>query len=276
MADGPTWRVLLHEASARLGDRGEARRLVETASGDALPEVLDRHATKRTIAHFDSMLERRLRGEPLQYVLGGWGFRGLDVLVDRRVLIPRPETEIVVEHALAMIDALDAKLVVDLGTGSGVIALSIAHERTGVSVWATDVSGDALDVARANLAGIGRSGRRVQLAAGEWFDALPADLAGTVDVIVSNPPYVAASDDLPSEVRDWEPVGALVAGPRGTEAIEVILEGAQRWLRPGGALVIEIGETQAEEVVRRAREYRDAVVHADLAGRPRVFVGLRR
>src|SRR5204862_7622567 len=114
--------------------------------------------------------------------------RTLDVFVDRRVLIPRPETELVVEHALSVIDDLGAKVVVDLGTGSGIIALSIAHERAGVDVWATDASLAALDVARPNLAGIGRSATRVRLATGDWFDALPQTLRGTIDVIVSNPP----------------------------------------------------------------------------------------
>src|SRR5689334_12274015 len=146
------------------------------------------------------MVDRRAAGEPLQYVLGSWGFRSLDVHVDRRVLIPRPETEVVVERALEVIDAVGARTVVDLGTGSGVIALSIAMERAAVTVWATDASPDALDVTRANLAGVGRPGTRVRVAQGEWFDALPRELAGGVDVVVSNPPYVAESDVLPVEV----------------------------------------------------------------------------
>ena len=124
------------------------------------------------------MVARRRAGEPLQYVLGSWGFRRLDLLVDRRVLIPRPETEQVVEVALELLAGRERPLVVaDLGTGSGAIALSLARElpSTGVEVWATDISTDALDVARANLAGLGRAAVNVRLAEGDWFGALPAD-----------------------------------------------------------------------------------------------------
>ncbi len=135
--------------------------------------------------------------------------------------IPRPETEVVVEHALRVVDDLSATTVVDLGTGSGVIAMSLAAERPRLSVWATDVSPDALAVARANLAGLGRAASRVRVAEGEWFAALPAELKGAVDVVVGNPPYVAEDDRLPAEVSDWEPRDALIAGPTGLEAIEL-------------------------------------------------------
>jgi release factor glutamine methyltransferase len=269
-----TWRALLDEATARLGDRTEARRIVEEASGLDVALAIDAPPTARAMAHFDAMLARRARGEPLQYVLGRWGFRHLDVMVDRRVLIPRPETEIVVEHALSIIDDLDAKVVVDLGTGSGVIALAVASEYPNVTVWATDVSAAALDVARANLAGLGRSATRVRLVEGDWFAALPLELRGTVDVIVSNPPYVADDEVLPAEVADWEPRDALVAGPTGLEAIEAILSGALEWLAPRGAAVVEIGEAQATAAIAAARGF-TADVRLDLAGRPRVLVGVR-
>ena len=275
-ADGTTWRTLLDEATAALGDRAEARRIVEEASGYNGADLvvgLDVTATNRTLAHFDAMVERRRAGEPLQYVLGSWGFRRLDVHVDRRVLIPRPETEVVVEHALSVIDELSAAIVVDLGTGSGVIALSIAVERPQVSVWATDVSADALDVTRANLAGIGAPATRVRTAHGDWFDALPVDLVGAVDVVVANPPYVAEAEPLPRDVADWEPRTALVAGPSGLEAIERILADAPAWLRVGGAVVLEIGETQAAAAQARAEASFDRVtVHRDLAGRDRVLI----
>ena len=275
----PTWRRLLDDAAAQLGDRTEARRLIEEASGYAgaeLTTVLDAPATNRTLAHFDAMLERRRTGEPLQYVVGGWGFRTLDVHVDRRVLIPRPETEVVVQHALDVIDATNARTIVDLGTGSGVIALSIAVERRDVAVWATDSSLDALDVARANLAGIGRAGTRVRIAHGDWFDALPDELRGAIDVVVANPPYVGASEPLPDEVANWEPRDALIAGPTGLEAIECIIEEAPAWLSGRGAIVVEIGETHGDHVLHRAREqFSEAVVHPDLTGRPRVLVARR-
>lgn len=279
MAEAPTWRQLLDDAAARLGDRGDARRIVEEASGregSELTAFLDDESNAVTRAHLAAMVERRSAGEPLQYVLGRWGFRALDVHVDSRVLIPRPETEMVVEHALALADALDARLAVDLGTGSGVIALSLAAERPNLQVWATDASGDAIDVARANLAGIGTAGTRVRIAQGDWFDALPRGLAGTIDVAVANPPYVAEVDPLPQEVSAWEPRDALIAGPTGLEAIERILDAAPSWLSASGGLVLEIGETQADSVVALAsRSFSAADVHADLAGRPRVLVARR-
>jgi release factor glutamine methyltransferase len=282
------WRALLREATERLETLGahdpanEARLIVERASGAegaGLVVVLDEPATQRGVAHFDRMLERRAAGEPLQYVLGAWGFRALDLFVDRRVLIPRPETEVVVDHALAVLDERRPSregnlLAVDLGTGSGAIALSLAFERERVDVWATDVSDDALDVARANLGGLGRAAARVRLVAGAWFDALPRDLAGSADLVVSNPPYVAADEPLPTEVESWEPAGALRAGPSGTEALDAIVDAAMAWLSPGGGLVLELAPHQAEATARRARlrGYVDVRVFPDLTGRERALV----
>jgi len=222
------------------------------------------------------MIERRAAGEPLQYVLGSWGFRRLDLFVDARVLIPRPETEQVVEVALRELAALPgARTVVDLGTGSGAIALSLAVEVPSVEVWATDVSEAALEVARANLSGLaGRAATRVRVTAGAWFDALPPALAGQVDLIVSNPPYVGAAETLPPEVADWEPATALVAGPTGLEAVEQILAGAGRWLRRPGTLVLEIAPHQAGPAVAlAARLGYETDVRPDLAGRDRALVG---
>jgi release factor glutamine methyltransferase len=221
----------------------------------------------------DQMVGRRAEGEPLQYVLGRWGFRTLDLLVDARVLIPRPETEVVAGLA---IDALEGPgVVVDLGTGSGAIALSVAAERwPHVEVWATDASADALAVARANLAGLGRRAAAVRLVEGDWYAALPDELRGRVDVLVSNPPYVAADELLPSEVADWEPHGALVSGPTGLEAIERIVAAAPQWLSADGTLVLEIGETQGDAVVELARAagFGNAKIEPDLAGRDRALV----
>jgi release factor glutamine methyltransferase len=280
LPDEPTWRRLLAGAADRLGDRTEARRIVEEASGCEGAELvlaLDEHATALTYARYREMVDRRVRGEPLQYVLGRWGFRLLDVHVDRRVLIPRPETEVVVEQALHCVDDLDAHTAVDLGTGSGVIAMSLARERPGLSVWATDASEDALAVASANLAGLGRAASRVRIVQGEWFEALPDELRGAVDVVVSNPPYVAEDDPLPVDVAEWEPRDALVAGPTGFEAIERIIDAAPAWLGARGALIVEIGETQAGAALALASEagFTSVEVHPDLAGRPRVLVARR-
>lgn len=275
-------RDVLTDAESRVG-RSDARRIVERASGhfgsDLLLE-LDRAITAREMAYFDSMLERRAAGEPLQYVLGSWGFRTLDLYLDKRVLIPRPETEVVAGFAIDEFDRVVAARgsgrgnVVDLGTGSGAIALSVAVERTNVEVWGTDASADALDVARANLAGLGRPARRVAMVEGDWFAALPEDLRGRIDVVVSNPPYVAADETLPAEVRDWEPSDALVPGPTGLEAYERIVEAAPSWLHEQGALVLEIGATQAASVssIARSAGFVDVDVQPDLAGRDRVVI----
>lgn len=282
-----TWRALLAEATQRVG-AADARWIVAEAAGYEGGELalhLDEPATRRAVAHLETMLARREVGEPLQYVLGHWGFRTLDLMVDPRVLIPRPETEWVVELALREARAIAASLapgepllVADLGTGSGAIALSMAVE-AGAEVWATDVSPDALAVARANVAGTGGpAATRVRLLEGDWYTALPEGLAGLLHVIVSNPPYVATGEALSPEVADWEPRSALVAGPVGLEAIEVIVAGASRWLRPEGVLVVEVAPHQADAVVAMARAagFAGAAVHPDLAGRPRVLVAHRR
>jgi release factor glutamine methyltransferase len=287
-----TWRQVAADAAARLAAAGspspevDARRLIEEvtgAEGIEVYDVLDERATERRLARFDAMLTRRLAGEPLQYVLGRWGFRRLDLLVDQRVLIPRPETEQVVEVALREVDRLvrhlgttygDRLAVADLGTGSGAIALAMASEQPLIDVWATDVSPDALAVARANLAGIGRAGARVRLSEGHWFAALPGELRGRLSVVVSNPPYVAETDPLPVEVADWEPRGALVPGPTGLEALDEVVGEAAAWLSPGGALVVELAPDQAGEVAARARAagFGEVATHPDLTGRPRAVV----
>ena len=224
------------------------------------------------------MVARRRAGEPLQYVLGAWSFRMVDLLVDRRVLIPRPETEAVVEVALAELPAPagDRTLVaVDLGTGSGAIALSLAVERPDLEVWGTDSSAAALEVARANLSGLaGRAATRVTLAGGSWFEALPDRLRGAVDLVVSNPPYVAVEDEVEEAVAAWEPAEALYAGGGGLEATESILAAAPGWLADGGVVVLEVASQRWEdtEELARALGYRSVDTRPDLAGRPRALV----
>jgi release factor glutamine methyltransferase len=240
-------------------------------------------------------VERRLAGEPLQYVLGRWSFRGLDLIVDPRVLIPRPETEVVAEVAIAEARGFYLPpprralrqstvpggpfVVADLGTGSGALALALAVELPEAEVWATDVSPAALAVARANLAAVGPAADRVRLAEGMWYEALPTGLRGRLRVIVSNPPYVTEAEfaGLPPEVRDHEPVGALVAGPTGRESLEHLVAGGLDWLEPGGALVLELAPDQAAAVTAaaEARGYEAVAVHPDLAGRPRALVARR-
>ncbi len=275
------WRELWAQAEAALGSRAEARRIVERASGYDGAELalhLEEHVPARAVPYAEGMVARRAAGEPLQYVVGRWGFRGLDLLVDRRVLIPRPETETVVEAALGELRGRlggIAPVVVDLGTGSGAIALAVAQEVAGARVWGTDVSSAAVAVARANLAGLGCAGaQRVRLAVGRWYDALPPELQGHVDLIVSNPPYVADREPLPAEVAEWEPPEALFSGPTGFEAVGEIVAGAASWLARPGALVVEIAPHQAaaaSDMARRAG-FAAVEVRADLLGRPRVLV----
>ncbi len=277
-----SWRELLGEARARLGSPNDARRIVERASGFDGAEYhlrLDDAVTVRSAAHFEQMVERRATGEPLQYVLGAWSFRTLDLYVDSRVLIPRPETEVVVEVAMAELRHLarTSAVALDLGTGSGAIALSLAREVVGIEVWAVDRSPDALAVARANLAGLGRAGARVRLVEGSWFEPLPPILRGRIDLVVANPPYVAEAevDDLAPEVAHWEPRAALVSGPTGLEQIAAIVEAAPRWLNRPGALVVEIAPHQRAAAISLARDagFDPVDVRPDLAGRARVLVG---
>jgi release factor glutamine methyltransferase len=294
-----TWLAARGEAARQLAAAGivtaeaEARFLVEEVSGYGVADwasIADATPSARQGDRLASLLERRINGEPLQYVLGSWSFRGIDLMVDRRVLIPRPETEQVVDVALdeavrrgmrraprrhlSLVEAEPTAAVADLGTGSGAIALALDAELPDVVVWATDVSADALAVARANIAG--SAATRVRIAEGQWFDALPKSLRGRLEVIVSNPPYVAESEvpDLPEEVAGYEPHGALVAGPTGAEALEHLLDHARDWLVADGVLVCELAPHQAATMVDRARElgYADAFVREDLAGRPRVLV----
>jgi len=291
MSDGAvTWRALWDDTTARVGDRQRARWLCEEASGvfgGEFHDVLDDFATDRMLAHLDAMLDRVAVGEPLQYVLGHWSFRRLDLMVDRRVLIPRPETELLaglaIERALsaARVTAGERRTAVcaDLGTGSGAVGLSLAFElpRGAAEVWLTDASPDALDVARANAAGLGIAGGGVRFAHGSWFDALPGHLMGALDVVVSNPPYVAHGDpEVEPIVHEWEPSIALYSGAEGLEAHRAIIDGAPRWLRPGGSLLVEIGSRQGAVVAEmfHAAGLSEVAVHRDLAGLERIVTGL--
>lgn len=289
MSDAPaddgtvTWRELWAETTAVLGDRQHARWMCEVASaaldGDEFLARLDEPATVRMVAHLDAMITRRRTGEPLQYVLGEWSFRHVTLAVDRRVLIPRPETEEVAGLAIELAAACGpTRTIADLGTGSGAIGLSLAVElpRQGTTVWMTDASDDALDVARANVAGIGPAGVNVRLSAGSWWEALPADVR--FDVVVSNPPYVAdGSPDLDAGVAEWEPHLALFGGSDGLADIGSIVDGAPARIVPGGWLVLEIGESLGAAVSAMLVDagFVDVDVRRDSAGRDRIALGRR-
>jgi len=298
----PTWHRLRADAAQRLSEAvladpdQEARWMVEEIAGLRGAElVAEAHtvAPRTAVARLDSMIVRRVAGEPLQYVLGAWSFRGIDLFVDPRVLVPRPETEITAEVAIAEVARLGARrgarsawsgtttsyAVADLGTGSGALALSLAAELPDAEVWATDRSADALAVARANLAGAGSTAARVRLAEGDWFEALPDSVHGRLRLVVSNPPYVSEREveDLPPEVAQYEPREALVSGPTGLEAIERIVSDAPGWLEADGVLVVEIDTTRAEAARRLAVDagLADVRLERDLTGRDRVLVGRR-
>lgn len=277
-----SWRELLAQTSELFDDSMHARWICETAasaSPEEFREMLDEPVTQRMVAHLDAMVARARSGEPIQYVLGSWGFRHLDLAIDRRVLIPRPETEAVAGIAIDLAkQAGPIRTVADLGTGSGAIGLSMADELPGVgtTVWVTDSSHDALDVARANIAGIGRKGANVRIAHGTWCEPLPKVPA--FDVIVSNPPYVAeASSEIGVEVTEWEPTAALFAGPDGLDDIRTIVSDAVEYLRPGGWLVVEHGHDQGVRVNELFVDagYCDVETGRDVSGHDRTTYGRR-
>ncbi len=253
----------------------EARWLVEEFGPDTSDD-----------APLQTAAARRRKGEPLQYVLGHWPFRTLDLDVDERVLIPRPETEELVTHALGELARLDraTPLIVDLGCGSGAIGLSLCDELAtrGVraSVVALDASLDALEVAKANARK--HSAHAVSFVHSSWFDALDPSLRGRVDLVVANPPYVGA-DEFSSldPVLRYEPRGALVAdderGVPGFRDVAHIVATSPEWLSEGGALVLEHGEDQGAAAVSLATTsgFVDVEDRHDLAGRPRVLVARR-
>jgi len=215
-----------------------------------------------------SFVERRARREPAAYVLGEWGFRRLTLAVDARALVPRPETEVVVERCLARLRGLAAPRVLDVGTGSGAIALAIADEHPDATVVATDISAGALALAHENRDRLGLTGR-VELVAGHFDARLP----GPFDLVVSNPPYVRPEDfeSLQPEIRLYEPREAVV----GVGAHAAIARRARELLGAGRWLVFECGDEQAAEVSTTLRSlgYEDVTASRDLVGRDRVVEG---
>ena len=278
-SDAVTWRTLLNETIEVLGERPQARWICETAcglDGDEFLAELDEPATERMVAQLDAMVARYRAGEPLAYVMGHWSFRTIELMVDRRVLIPRPETEVVAGRALELARGVAGqRRVVDLGTGSGAIGLSLAAELpiTGTEVWLTDYSTDAVDVARANAIGLGRAAANVRVSHGSWFDALPVDIRGEIDVVVSNPPYIADGDpEVAESVLEYEPHTALFAGDDGLDDVRTIARDARDWLRSGGWLVMEIGYQQGDAVkaLFEGFGFVDVAIANDLTGRPRI------
>ncbi|MEW6445015.1 MAG: peptide chain release factor N(5)-glutamine methyltransferase [Pseudomonadota bacterium] len=222
-------------------------------------------------AAFEALIERRVAGEPVAYLTGSRGFYGLDLAVSSSVLIPRPETELLVDAVLARLPARPCALA-DLGTGSGAIALAVAHERPDAEVTAVDASEEALAVARANAGRLGLD--RVRFRHGDWCAGLGED--SRFDVIVSNPPYIRADDPhlARGDVR-FEPAMALASGADGLDAIRAILACAPAHLEPGGWLLFEHGYDQASDVAALMRAAGLSAVESltDLLGHGRVTLG---
>ncbi|MEK6762670.1 MAG: peptide chain release factor N(5)-glutamine methyltransferase [Nitrospirota bacterium] len=237
----------------------------------------DRLLASTELADVKGLIQRRVGREPLQYILGTQEFCGLEFHVNPAVLIPRPETELLVEYVAQRISSEQPATIVDVCTGSGCIAVAIARQRPRARLIATDLSSRSLDVARQNAARHSVGERMIWLE-GNLLGALAGQrLEGQVDVIVSNPPYIAEADwaTLQPEVRLFEPRGALVAGPKGTELHERLLQEASRYLSPGGALILEIGTGQARairQIVEQISGYRFHRLVYDEAGLERVVI----
>nr|AAK64442.1 protoporphyrinogen oxidase HemK [Myxococcus xanthus DZF1] len=234
---------------------------------------LDRPLSKDELGAYRALIERRMAGEPTQYLTGVREFYNRPFKVDARVLIPRPETELLVEAALRMLPKDAPGRALDLCTGSGCIAISLAAERPQATVIATDLSPDACALARENAQALGVADR-VTVLQGDLFTPVPA--GERFQVVVSNPPYIASGEipGLSAEVRR-EPTLALDGGPDGLVAVRRVVTGARQWLEPGGLLALEIGEDQGPAVLEllRAAGYADARVEKDLERRERMAFG---
>ncbi len=256
--------------------RREARQLLAAlldVAPAALATALEAPVAPAAVARVRAAAGRRARGEPLAYCVGTAAFRTLVLDVDARVLIPRPETELVVEEALGCVAGRPGGIAIDIGTGSGAIALSLAAEGRFERVVATDLSTDALAVARANLRHLPPGSAPVEFRAGP--DLVPVR-GLEARVLVSNPPYIAWDEAaaLPAAVRDWEPPTALFAPDGGMARYDVLLGEGRGCLEPGGWLVLEVDARRARDTAARALRHgwTDVRLRRDYAGRERVLV----
>lgn len=285
----PTLAALLRDATGRLAATGiaTARQDAETLLARAcginrlgLYTGLAGPAPGAARQVFADLLARRLRQEPLQYLLGTVEFCGLTLDVGPGVFIPRPETEELVGRALRAM-AMNAARVLEPCAGSGAIACALAARRPTWTVWAVEQAPAALRCARANVRRLGLDDR-VHLVAADLFPLRPLDPGvPAADLLVANPPYLATGvlPTLPVEVRDWEPTAALDGGPDGLDVVRRLVAGAPEWLRSGGGLFLEVGEDQGATVtalVAADGRYADAVVHRDFRGAPRFLEAWRR
>lgn len=237
----------------------------------------DRILTLQQIEKFNKFVRERVSGRPLQYIIGSTEFFGLEFQVNENVLIPRPETETLVEIVIALLRDCHQPKIIDLGTGSGAIAISLAKNVTGSSVFATDISPDALKVAEKN-ARRNEVEDQIDFLCGDLFEPLRGrNLEGAVDCVASNPPYVSQEefDHLPKEVRDFEPIVALKTDQEGTSFHGKIIENSLDFLKVNGILILEVGLGQAGRVaglIRDRKEFKDTEIMKDLGGIERVVL----
>lgn len=273
LRDALRWAVDVFEKNAVGSPRLNAETLMMFAIGCnrahlyAYPE---RELTEDEKQRYEEAVAERARGVPAQYITGHQEFWGLDFLVTPAVLIPRPETEHLVETAIEIADKIDHPVIIDVGTGSGCIALALENELPRAEVHAVDLSPDALEIARANAARLRLE--RVRFHITDILQGFPAEFA---DIIVSNPPYVGEceADKVQAQVRKFEPHMAVFGGPEGPELIRKLIEQAQHVLKPGGWLLIEIGYTQSPLLEELLKGWSDVHFVPDLQGIPRVAVG---
>lgn len=261
------------DALKSLADR-EARWMLEASAVSAGRDPLfinQPELPTRVTAVYRSHIARRAKGEPLAYVLGESSFRGIDLFVTQDVLIPRPETEQLVDQVLQYIDPDSDARVLDQGTGSGAIAAALAIERPGLRICAVEISESALEIARRNFERHGLLDR-VELVHGDLFPSRErrSDYGEGFEFIVANLPYIPAGDVLPGAVADWEPHGALYGGASGEDLIRGSLERSIDWITPGALLFYEIGETHLDSPELSVME--NVVFRNDLAGKPRFMI----
>ncbi|MGC2639667.1 MAG: peptide chain release factor N(5)-glutamine methyltransferase [Acidobacteriaceae bacterium] len=268
----------LHEAAARLAPSSTARRdaelLLLRAVGRDRAWLLAHSEAELPAdqrAQFEAWIERRARHEPVQYILGEQEFYGLAMRLTPEVLIPRPETEHLVEAVLGKVSRNAPLRICDVGTGSGAIAVALAHQLPQAQVTAVDVSPAALEIARENAVRHGVV-ERVRFVVSDLLSAIAGE---RFDVVVSNPPYVAEGETLELQIRDYEPRGALFAGPTGLEIYERLIPQAWQVLVPGGWLLLEIGHGQQPALANLLREWDEVSFVADLQGISRVAIARR-
>ncbi len=277
--DKVTVRQLLQQGSSRLTHSPTATLDCELLLASALEKSRtwlhtwpDHSVDTDAVVRYRATLARRIEGEPIAYICGTQSFWSLEIEVSQETLIPRPETELVVERALELIPRNGPFQVVDLGTGSGAIALAVATDRPQASVVATDLSTTALKMAQRNVDQLGI--RNVTLLQGEWFAPLGSQ---RFDLILSNPPYIAPDDPhLQQGDLRFEPANALVAAADGLAALRSIITTAPGYLNPGGSLVVEHGYHQGNAVrsLFQRQGFREITTRRDLAGEERITFGI--